>query len=93
MAAPKNPNPPGRKSDKIWRDAIMLAVNEVREGNGPKAQKALRLIARRVVDKALEGDMTAAKEIGDRLDGKPVQGVQGEIDGSLTIEILKFAKE
>ena len=43
--------------------------------------KALALLARGLVDKALEGDVAALKEIGDRLDGKPVQGVDlgGEV--------------
>lgn len=76
MAAPKNPK--GAKSDKEWRDAIRVAVNEVRDDPADgKKSKALRLLARKTVDMALAGDMTAMKEIGDRLDGKPAQSVVG----------------
>ena len=39
--------------------------------------------ARRLVTKAMEGDVTALKEIGDRLDGKPTQAV--DLGGELEI--------
>ncbi len=45
----------------------------------------LRQIAERLVSKAIEGDMQAIKEIGDRVDGKPMQQIEhsGEIgDGT-----------
>lgn len=59
----------------------MLAVNELRKDprNGKKV-KALRLLARRLVDEALEGDIAAIKEIGDRLDGKPTTIIAGDDD-------------
>ena len=75
MAAPKVPK--GAKSDKEWRDTIRLAVYEVRKDPADgKAKKVLRQLARKLVDRALDGDIAALKEIGDRLDGKPVQGVE-----------------
>ena len=71
--------------DKEWRAAIRVAVRELREA-GPedraKSVKALRLLARKLVDKALGGDVMAMREIGDRLDGKAVQGV--EVGGTIT---------
>ena len=82
MAAPKAPK--GAKSDKEWREAVRVAVHELRLGGGEKAEKVkvLRLLARALVDKALGGDVTALKEVGDRLDGKAVQGVElGGPDG------------
>lgn len=54
--------------DKPWREALMLAVNEA-SGDGKK----LRRIADALVNQAIAGDVTAIKEIGDRLDGKPRQ--------------------
>lgn len=66
-------NPGGRSKDKIWGDAIRIAVNEADEGGD---RKKLRVLADRLVDKALEGDITAIKEIGDRLDGKAAQSVE-----------------
>lgn len=81
MAAPKNPV--GSKSDKIWRDAIMRAVRRV--DKDVKDQRLDRL-ADRLVKSAMEGDVSALKEVGDRLDGKPVQGI--EHSGSLLEEFL-----
>lgn len=41
---------------------------------GPKAQRLERL-ADALVTKALAGDVTAIREIGDRMDGKPAQSI------------------
>ena len=71
MAARKD-GKQGHKSDKLWRDAIMLAVND-KDGAG---RKNLRILAEKTVELAKAGDMQAIKEIGDRLDGKPAQAVQ-----------------
>jgi hypothetical protein len=87
LAAPINPK--GAKSDKEWRDALRLALHEEYEDEGKKS-KALRLVARAVVKKAIEGDITAAKEIGDRLDGKAPQAITGENGGPLTVQIIRF---
>lgn len=88
MPAPKTPK--GAKSDKEWREAIRLAVHEVRGDGSGKKVKALRLLSKRLVEAALEGDMTAMKEIGDRLDGKPAQTLGTDPDRplKLIVEIL-----
>jgi hypothetical protein len=65
----------GPKQEKPWRDALRLAVNE-----GEGDAKKLRRLAVAVVDAAIAGDMQAAKEIGDRLDGKPAQPLTGDAD-------------
>ena len=81
-------NPNGRAKDKVWGDAIRIAVNEAHEGgNGKK----LRALADKLVDKALAGDMTAMKEIGDRLDGKTAQSV--EMTGEATTNYVMLAPE
>ena len=88
MAAPKTPK--GAKSDKEWRDALRLALHEeVDDGAGGKT-KALRLVARKVIDRALEGDMAAAKEIGDRLDGRPAQVIAGDGDAPLKLIVERI---
>ena len=69
---------PGPKSDKAWSDAMRRAVS--RESAGKGSPKWLHVIADRVVQLAAEGDMTAVKEIGDRLDGKPAQVHAGDQD-------------
>ena len=74
MGRPKG----AENKDKSWRDAVRAAVNELRVAEGDdKAKKvrALRLLARRLVTKALDGDVSALKEVGDRLDGKATQQV------------------
>ncbi len=75
MAAPKKAV--GPKSDKIWRDALMRAVRRVDKGTD--AQYLDRL-ADKVVQLGLEGEASAYKEIGDRLDGKAHQTTELTID-------------
>jgi len=38
-----------------------------------------------LIAKALEGDIAAIKEIGDRLEGKPAQVISGDADNPLTV--------
>jgi len=68
MAASARGRPTG-STEKPWRDALRLAVN----AQGEDGRKKLRLIAEKVVDLAMAGDVTAIREIGDRMDGKPRQ--------------------
>lgn len=79
MAAPKNPL--GAKSDKIWREAVMRAVKRESEGKGSPHQ--LEKLADMLVATGLTGDVSALKEIGDRLDGKPVQMLASDPDNPL----------
>ena len=62
----------GKRQEKLWRDALLLAVN----APGQEGKKKLRHIAETVVRLAMGGDMVAVKEIGDRLDGRPHQTVE-----------------
>lgn len=81
MAKRGNPHPTGGKPDKLIRDALMLAVN--REGEGKT--KKLTLIADKLVDLAVGGDVAAIKEVADRIDGKATQAVDGNFTGALTL--------
>ena len=79
LAAPPAQVDSARRSGK--------AVHELRAAEGDdKLQKVhvLRLLARKLVNKALEGDVAALKEIGDRLDGKPAQAVDVEVALAIT---------
>lgn len=64
----------GRKGEKRWADAVNRALH--RESDGKGSAKWLDVIANRLVEAASEGDVTAIKEIGDRMDGKPTQAVE-----------------
>jgi hypothetical protein len=68
----------GRKPDKLMRDAIILALKrEAEDGDGVLTKK-LNLIAGRLVEKALAGDIQAIKEINDRVDGRAGSSDAGE---------------
>jgi hypothetical protein len=82
-------NPGGRPSERPWRDALLLALNE-RAGKKKTDPKKLRKVADAVVAAAIEGDVTAAREIGDRLDGKPTQVLSG-VDGGPIQHSVKVA--
>lgn len=67
---------PGNKNatkNKAWENTLRRALL-AEDG------KKLRALADKLIERAQEGDVTALKEIGDRLDGKPVQ--QNEITGA-----------
>jgi len=52
--------------DKPWKDALALALNE----KDAKGLRKLRRVAEACVNAAIAGDVSAMKEIGDRMDGK-----------------------
>ena len=84
-------NPTGINRRKAWADAVRIVMNEV----DPETQRPrLLLLAERLLSEAMTGDMAAIKEIGDRLDGKPAQGVVGDPSepGELTIRWLTAAE-
>ena len=77
---------------KTWADALRKALLQY-ESDGVVRTQALFQIATKVVEKALEGDATAVREIGDRLDGKPAQTIQGDTDQPLVVNIIKHADD
>lgn len=69
MGAPVG-NQNARKA-REWTDALRWQLENY-EGSGIARGQALRSIAQAVIQKALEGDKDAWREIGDRLEGKAV---------------------
>lgn len=83
-----------RKSDKIWRDALMIAVKRTKEETEALlADAKAPLMARAAAQCAMlaaSGDVPALKVIGDRLDGKPKQQTEitsGEDDDGNSIPL------
>ena len=56
-----------------WRDAIDRALARRSKGD---AILALDELAEKLLQACDEGDITALKELGDRLEGKPVQSTE-----------------
>jgi hypothetical protein len=83
MAAPE-----GNKNatkNKYWSDALRKYITQ----NPSELEKA----AEAIFAKAKEGDVQAIKEIGDRLEGKAVQRVEGsgeggEFEHNLTVKLI-----
>lgn len=67
----------GAVADKFWNEAVRLAVYRESEDDDGKKRKRLSIIADKLCKLAMDGDIAAIKEIGDRLDGKPAQAVVG----------------
>lgn len=72
----KSGNPGGGVKEKIFGDAVRVAVNRT-EADG---RKKLTLLADKLVDFALAGEGWAMQQIADRLDGKPAQESTVTID-------------
>ena len=65
MAGNKNS---GRRQEKPFADALRMEISALK-GN----RRGLRLVARKLIEKAEGGELAAIKELADRADGKPVQ--------------------
>lgn len=85
--APQGNNNP--EKGKRWK----LAIEKALEKRGPDMVQALTLVADQLVQKATEGDISALRELGDRIDGKPAQAVNlGDHEGNaLTIKLVQYS--
>jgi len=77
--------PKGAKTDRIWANALRKAALDFAEGR--KGPKKLEMAARALVNAAANGDVAAAREFGDRLDGKVPQAVTGNDGGPIALAI------
>jgi hypothetical protein len=71
------------KTNRLWGNIIRkLAVQE--------DYKRLHAVGEKLYEKALDGDMAAIKEIGDRIDGKALQEnkLTGDTDQPIEIKIV-----
>ena len=69
-----------------WRAAIERAL-EARSVSRMDGKRQIDALAEKLIDAAETGDLGALKEFGDRLDGKPSQGVtvSGDADNPLKV--------
>jgi hypothetical protein len=75
------PSGRGDKPNVLLRDALILELaQEAPDADGAPTPK-LRLLARKLIDDAIAGNLPAAKEIADRVDGRPAQAVLGDAGG------------
>ena len=76
-------NPGGRpKREWTWAGLLEDAVNEMLESKDGTKIEAKKAIAKRIARMAVEGDIMAQREIMNRMEGMPKQGVEhsGSID-------------
>lgn len=76
----------GPKREKPFLQALEMELKA-----GGKDHKALRAIARQLIDKATAGDTASIIEVANRTDGKPTVQVDATLDGSVTIQVLRLA--
>lgn len=71
-------NKNGCKTNRVWSDTIRRVAMRDR--------KRLEALAEALISKALEGDIPALKEFGDRFEGKIPQAIEGTGEnGEITI--------
>lgn len=83
-----------RASSASWAHSIRLAI---KTRSLAEQKQILAAIAEVLIDKALDGNMEAIKEIGDRIDGKSTQMVLTNHNLTLTHKLvsdsLKFEQQ
>jgi len=77
------------KNRQTLSDEYRLALHREIADNEGKKTKAAAIIAKKIVDLAMDGDMQAAKELSDRTEGKAAQSVtvSGDENAPLAISI------
>ncbi len=75
---------------KIWTAAIQRALAR-RDKCRSDGIKEIDALADELIKAVASGDLAALKEFGDRLEGKPVQQIDANVDASLTVEVMRYA--
>ena len=65
---------------KTWSDAIRKAIVQ---------RKDMDKLATKLLDMALDGNMQALREIGDRLEGRPAQSVTNADGEAFVIQVKR----
>jgi len=80
-------NPSGRPKSKPFKEELAKAIAKATKNSRGKTSTNLAQIADSLVREAKSGDVQAIKEIADRLDGKVVQVVEGDVDNPVVTEV------
>lgn len=76
--------------EKSFANMLNIAIKEAIEGSD---KTKLRAVADALVDKAMQGDVQAIKEVADRLDGKVPQALVGDNDDDPINVVTKIVRE
>lgn len=71
---------------KKWTAAIERALAK---RSGKALAEALDDLAEKFIEAVEKGDLAAFKELGDRLEGKPAQTIQGPDGGPVMVEKIE----
>jgi len=88
--APKG-NKNGEKRNRIMTDALRRELMQY-EAEGIPRGEAASMVARNLIAKAIGGDEFAIKELYDRIDGKPAQTVDMNINDERPTRDSLFAE-
>jgi Family of unknown function (DUF5681) len=80
-------NPGGKRARDEFRAALMRQVHACR-GDTPK----LNLIAAKLVNMAIDGDLNAIKEVADRIDGKVPTPLAEAIGDQPSVLVVNWGK-
>lgn len=90
-------NPGGRRKEKPYRDALRKVLAEEAGFEPAKSETRTKLeaVARKHVAEALAGEMSAVKEIAERLDGKVPQAIANDDESGepFVIRVIRGSKE
>lgn len=91
---PENINRNGRpKRGWAWNELIEDAVNETAKNAEGKELAIKQIVVKRLVKMAAEGDMTAIREIINRMDGMPVQPNESDVKGNIDVNIRDYTTQ
>lgn len=77
-------NPNGRPKSKPFKEALQRALRAADDD-----EELLNAVALALVKKAQDGDVSAIKELADRLDGKVTQPIGGDDEaGPITVQSI-----
>jgi ribosomal protein L17 len=77
-----------KKRDQITQQIIAELQEAVEDSTGAKVTKMRKLVVA-LIDKAIDGDVPAAREIMDRVEGKVTQIIGGDPEAPLEITEIR----